>query len=363
MGIHRTTLIAIGTGLALLAANPTRTDAASPSTAPTSMPAIAVIEPPRPAVEVPPDPVYAAVFKLWADGSQRNAERALRELVPMNPENVRLAFFDAICDYTRYGGTSGLTQFRQVAAMAPQSPEGRCAIIILNIKSKADEPAQTVALERLAQEHSTDPLIRWLLARHYRELSRDKECAALCEKLSGELNPGPAQIQQMWANALDVLNRHEDALVHRKMALSLEEGAWSNSDVAYTLNLLRRYDEANDYCAKAVAIYPAAEHWWRWGLNLTDAQRYEEAIEKVKRATEANPRLWRPWNVWGLCLHRLGQIDEALEKYQKAREVAPQEPVPYRNAILLLRTIGRAPEATKIEEEWKQANGSKPLEP
>jgi tetratricopeptide (TPR) repeat protein len=68
-------------------------------------------------------------------------------------------------------------------------------------------------------------------------------------------------------------------------------------------------------------------------------------------------------NTWGLCLSELNYWDQALDKYAQARRADPKSPYPYRNAIYLLRSLGRDEEAARIEDDWKRAKGSAPLNP
>jgi tetratricopeptide (TPR) repeat protein len=307
------------------------------------------------------DRQFASVFALWAGGSQRDAERAIAQLKSNGPVSTRVEFFDALLTRTRTGPESSVEDFDRIAKREPDSVESRCARIIFNLDSNTDVPNNLRELEQLAGAHPDDPLLIWSLAWQYRALEREQECLAQLQKLLPFFNPGPAQFHQLFANALDTLDRHSEALPHRMKALELETGAWSNAGVGYTLRQLGRYNESAEYFEKAVAIYPAADHFWGWGTTLYEARKYTEAIEKLRRATEESPTLPGPYNTWGCCAESLGHWEEALDLYRKSMKLDEKYAAPARNAVHLLRSLGRDDEADTIEAKWKSTNPNTPL--
>jgi tetratricopeptide (TPR) repeat protein len=323
---------------------------------------IAILQPvlaAQPATQ--PDPAFDAVYKVWAGGSQRAAERMFPQLIQDNPQNVRLQFFQGICARIRYGAPSGKLQLQNVLVTAPDSPEGQCSRILLALNGAADKAGQVKILQQFADAHSDDPLILCVVAYEASDMEDHELPLTYCQKLSQMMDPGPPQLHHLWAGSLDGLNRSDEALVHRRLALKLEEGAWSHGGLAYTLMRLQRYDEASSEYAKAVAIYPAVEHYEGWAYSLYYAHRYEEAIDKCEKANQADPQRVLTLSLCGDCLAELGRNDEALDKFAKAIKVEPDDPRVYRRAAALLRAIGRNEEAAGIERQWIAAGNKTPL--
>lgn len=63
------------------------------------------------------------------------------------------------------------------------------------------------------------------------------------------------------------------------------------------------------------------------GVALSESERYVEAIEKNKKATELKPDFAGAYCNWGLNLSKLGRHAEAIEKHKKATELEPKEAI------------------------------------
>lgn len=65
---------------------------------------------------------------------------------------------------------------------------------------------------------------------------------------------------------------------------------------------------------------------------------YEEARERFRTASSADPAMKEAWNLLGYTSRRLGDYDESLEAYQKALALQPDYPeaIEYRAELFLL---------------------------
>jgi tetratricopeptide (TPR) repeat protein len=93
-----------------------------------------------------------------------------------------------------------------------------------------------------------------------------------------------------------------------------------------------------------------------WGKVLSDQKKYDEAIAKLRKATELDPKLAVAYNNWGGALDGQGKYDEAIAKYRKAIElIDPKHAAfPYNNWGEALRKQGKYDEAiAKFQEAIK----------
>ena len=75
------------------------------------------------------------------------------------------------------------------------------------------------------------------------------------------------------------------------------------------------------------------------GEKLIKQEKYREAVEKLKLATQLLPTNAQSWNHLGLAYHGLGEYEKAIEAYQKALTINPDlESVRYNLGVLYLQT-------------------------
>ena len=85
--------------------------------------------------------------------------------------------------------------------------------------------------------------------------------------------------------------------------------------------------------APGVKLYNAgAEHFKRKELD--------QAIDCFKRASEADPRLYRAWAYLGMAYAQQGQLDPAIEAYRKCIDIAPEYHKAFNNVGELYRRKG-----------------------
>ncbi len=84
-----------------------------------------------------------------------------------------------------------------------------------------------------------------------------------------------------------------------------------------------------DRLAETFAAGPQAQHLR--GQALRAAERYEEAIEPLKRAGEAEPANMETWLALGWCYKRIGRLELAIEALEQARSLDPQQAIVHYN--------------------------------
>ncbi|MBM3235438.1 tetratricopeptide repeat protein [Candidatus Poribacteria bacterium] len=120
----------------------------------------------------------------------------------------------------------------------------------------------------------------------------------------------------------------------------------------------KKYEEAIEKFKKAIEVDPKqALAYNNWGFALAHQKKYEEAIEKFKKAIEVKPDYADAYNNWGNALRYQKKYDEAIEKFKKAIEVKPDYADAYNNWGLALVHQKKYEEAI---ERYKKAIEVKP---
>jgi len=85
---------------------------------------------------------------------------------------------------------------------------------------------------------------------------------------------------------------------------------------------LKRRDWARIELAKLSTSYPGNSLYVYWLARLDyDAQQYKEAITKLEKVTELDPKMTRAYDLLGLCYDYLGLLDEATKYFTRAVEL------------------------------------------
>jgi tetratricopeptide (TPR) repeat protein len=147
-------------------------------------------------------------------------------------------------------------------------------------------------------------------------------------------------------------NRYEEAAKQYELALKIDENyasAWNSW--GRMLLELKRYEEAVEKFRKAIDFDPDNRHIYHrnWGIALEGQQmnpnRYEEAARQYEAAVNAKEDYSSAWVDWGRMLTELRQYDEALVKFGKAVEVDPHSVYAYTYLgwlYQLKREVGKA---------------------
>lgn len=205
--------------------------------------------------DLPPDRAYAAVIRVWSGGNQQEAERMLAGYLRRYPDDQRLALFRAACARSRFDVKAADPLLQQVVKMKATSEQGKCAAAVLALDQRRDVEAQFDVLRALVLAHPNDPLPLWMLAVECRSYERNDEGAACYAKLLRMVGKGSSLVHQTYANLLDALGKHREALPHRYLAVRLEPADWSYDGLANTLDALGEH-----MTARAVRNVDAPDH-------------------------------------------------------------------------------------------------------
>ena len=174
-----------------------------------------------------------------------------------------------------------------------------------------------------------------------------------------ELNPNYATAHQWYAETgLVPLGQFEEA----RRALELDPlSIVINADVGTTLTNARRYDQAIEQLRKTVDMDPGFYYThWTLGNALELKGRNEEAIAEYKKATALNDDPL-PRALLGHLYAKIGRKDEALEilkKLREQRESSEQRYVSPYNLALIHIGLSQKDEAIQLlEETYEDRNG------
>ena len=98
-----------------------------------------------------------------------------------------------------------------------------------------------------------------MIAVQCRTLKRDRDGVNYYRRLCTTVHPGPILIHQTYANLLDEIGEHEEALAHREQAVKLEPEPWTYSGWANTLEQMGRHQEAGKVRRTADQLVPGSQ--------------------------------------------------------------------------------------------------------
>lgn len=306
------------------------------------------------------DPLYTAVLTRWGSGDTKGAEAELAKVLPGTLISEKTALLKAIMILGR-GFVSPEPSLQEVITIAPESVEAKVASHLSNILKKNEEERNVKELVQLVERNPGRPVLAFAAIVALQSRKDEVAAEAWCIRVASMVKPGPPPLHLRWGSALDAQKKHEEALVHRKLALQLEPAAWSNAALGFTLDSLQRYDEANNAYAEAIRIYPAPEHYVSWGISRSHAGEYAEALEKFELALKRDPRSLLAMRWRAKTLERVGRWDEALNEYAAVRKLSTDDRYAYVSAIELLRSLGRDQDVAAIAAEWISAGNTAPL--
>ena len=89
----------------------------------------------------------------------------------------------------------------------------------------------------------------------------------------------------------------------------------------------------------------ASEDYVKYGEDLANANRPEEALEYFDKAIQVLPSNDFAWGDRGLILDKLGRVEEALESFSRAIAIDSSNPITWHNKGLTLIKSKRLEEA------------------
>jgi len=221
-------------------------------------------------------------------------------------------------------------------------------------------------------QHSTDNVEaynKYLLGRHLwnRRTTQSLLDAVAPLQEAVELDP---QYDQAWAALADtyvLLPEYRGGSIAEYIPLArqaAERALALNPDSARALTTLAyikaQYDYdfpgANDDFARAVELEPgyATGHQW-YSEILAVQRRFDEALEQIELAIEADPQSVIVANVKGMTLMFVGRLDEAAAQFEASRVLDPQSPTPPSNLELVYLMQGQYAQARLLSAELGKA--------
>jgi tetratricopeptide (TPR) repeat protein len=170
-------------------------------------------------------------------------------------------------------------------------------------------------------------------------------------------NPRSAELLTLAAGIFfldgDYLN---SAIAYKKAEAISPLDERSRFTLAMAYIKLNRGDWARIELEKLSAAVPQRPLYLYWLARLDyDAQRYNEAIARLLKVIELDPKMMRAYDNLGLCYDFLGKFDEAIGYYRKAIELnrlqARPSPWPHLNLAVVLISRGDPAEAEGLLRE------------
>ena len=296
-----------------------------------------------------PPQIYDAVILELSSGRQDHAEDILNVFIGIHTNDQRLTFAQAVCTRSRFFTQKAAGQFKKVLEMDPRTIEGNCARYVLDLDDHIRVDESFRGLRLLAADSPDNPLLHWMIGiecrDYYRHTSRkdySAEGAQAYKRVLELFDVGPVLVHQTYANILsEELGRLEEALNHRRIAVTLDPKAWTYDGLANTLMALQMYDEANQAYAKSTELNPnSAQLWHNWALSLYNQRRFEDCISKCKRALEIDAAYYQARYSWGLALEAQSKRKKALVQFEETIQLNPVFPEAYDAAARVLTILG-----------------------
>lgn len=270
--------------------------------------------------------VRATVVRLLGEGKQAAAEEVLDAELRRHGSDQQLLFARAVLYRSRWEVADSLRFMKRVRDLNPTTLEARCAELSISLDRNTPTAEAMDRLAALADANGDNPFVLWLLAVHCRDYFKEtssKRYSQLADdtyrKLLKHFPVAPVLVHQTYANILDELDRHEDALLHRREAVKQEPRAWTYEGLANTLSDLHRYAEADIAYRTCVGYRPGdADYWREWGNCRSAAGFYTDAAGKFRQAAALEPDDPGILNDWAWSLEKQGKYAEALTLYRKA---------------------------------------------
>lgn len=161
------------------------------------------------------------------------------------------------------------------------------------------------------------------------------------------INSENAQAHSNRGNALDGLQRREEALASYRRAISIEPTfAQAHFNYARMLHLEQRLDEAKHAYDRALTLQPDYVQAWDNRGSLLKAQgSLDEAIASYQQALKYDPGYAQALSNLGLTWNTLKHWQNALEAFDRAIAVSPTDAAAFSGKGTALYESGMAQEA------------------
>ncbi|HVO58612.1 MAG TPA: tetratricopeptide repeat protein [Dongiaceae bacterium] len=157
---------------------------------------------------------------------------------------------------------------------------------------------------------------------------------------SNEKDPNLQLIMARLGDAYDAAGRPDDAIAAYKRAIELKPSFAYYNNLGGIQGRAGKIDDASASYQKAAELDPAQapQAWRNFGITMYNAQKYKEAVDPLKKATELDPKNPQAWYLLGTVLvgtmgfKKVGDKDVpdvqpgTVEAYQHAIELDPNGP-------------------------------------
>jgi tetratricopeptide (TPR) repeat protein len=219
------------------------------------------------------DEVIKQALAYLSAGSQEKAEQLIDDYCIIFPNHQKLFFYAAACTRSRFMIEEAYFKLKKVYYMNEKTVYAKCAALIIALDNNNEIEKNFALLEKLVAENPDEIMLRWMLAVECRNLGYDEKGAQQYAIILKNWNPGPVLLHQTYANILDNLEKYEESLVHRKLAVELEPCGWSYHGLSVTLYRLKRYAEAREAVLLAIECEP-------------ETKKYRNFLEMINQAVK-----------------------------------------------------------------------------
>jgi tetratricopeptide (TPR) repeat protein len=181
-------------------------------------------------------------------------------------------------------------------------------------------------------------------------------------------NPDDANAWETKALTLAGMGRWEEAIKAYDEVIELSPakapGAWMDKAMCYSEGL-GMINESIDAWVMAAELIPINDIenrstiWSGMAKSLSDAGRYEEALQAYEKAIELNPKDahgWPNWSGKAYALYVLGRYNESIEACDTAIEMLPEHPDIWVLKGDSLYNLGRHEEALEAYDKALEFN-------
>ena len=125
------------------------------------------------------------------------------------------------------------------------------------------------------------------------------------------------------------------------------------------LGWLRRHKEIpSTPVVKKVDRKYASEEWVKYGEDLANSNRTEEALGAFDKAIQILPQNAFAWGDKALMLDKLGRLDEAIAAFARATEIDSSNSITWHNKGLTMLKAGKLEQANDCFDKAIEHNGS-----
>ena len=283
----------------------------------------------------------------FSAGDQDQAEAEVLQAIKDGDRSPRAIFWAAVLARSRFDLDDSMPLFAEVLARQPDSLEGRASGFVLGIDTAKDARTILFYYNALVAQTAMEPKsipMQWLsglMSTTIRESKWKKGITSETRKrilawgiesywkalsLFG-MREGPFQIHKTLANLLEDLEAHDQALDHRKIAISKKRSAYNFSGTANTLHNLFQEEEALAFINQAIALDGSDKDDLELKARILERlDRLPEAIESWNKAAElASTDKSVYWDLSSRASVVLGNLAQAKIYSAKARAHALQD--------------------------------------